>query len=126
MKAVVVAHWNVRGLRANLYQLRNYLNETRYPPDIVCLQETFLKEKMKTPKIDNYNAVRKDYVKHSRRGLAILIRTGTSFTILDIDQIESAEILGIRIKSEHGHLEIINAYIAPDNKIVKTDIEKFF
>src|SRR6218665_429560 len=126
MKAVVVAHWNVRGLRANLYQLKNYLNETSYSPDIICLQETFLKEKIKTPNFDNYNVVRKDYVKNSRGGLAILIRTGISFTILDIDQIESAEILGIRIKTEHGHLEIINTYIAPDNKIVKTDIEKFF
>src|SRR6218665_210318 len=126
MKAVVVAHWNIRGLRANLYQLKNYLNETSYSPDIICLQETFLKEKIKTPNFDNYNVVRKDYVKNSRGGLAILIRTGISFTILDIDQIESAEILGIRIKTEHGHLEIINTYIAPDNKIVKTDFEKFF
>ena len=41
------------------------------------------KEKMKTPNIDNYNVVRKDYVKHSRGGLAILIRTGISFTILE-------------------------------------------
>ena len=57
MKAVVVAHWNVRGLRANLYQLRNYLNETSYSPDIICLQETFLKEKIKTPNFSNYNVV---------------------------------------------------------------------
>src|SRR6218665_3024191 len=81
---------------------------------------------MKTSNIDNYNVVRKDCVKHNRGGLAILIRSGISFTILDIDQIENAEILGIKIKMEHGHLEIINTYIAPDNKIVKTDFEKFF
>src|SRR6218665_4054782 len=80
---------------------------------------------MKT-NFDNYNVVRKDYVKHSREGLAILIRTGISFTILDIVQIENAEILGIKIKTENGHLEIINTYIAPENNIVKTDIEKFF
>src|SRR6218665_1670308 len=126
MKAVVVAHWNIRGLRANFYQLRNYLNETRYSPDIVCLQETFLKAKMNTPNFDNYNVVRKDYVKHSKGGLAILIRTGISFTILDIVQIENAGILGIKIKTENGHLEIINTYIAPENKIAKTDFEKFF
>src|SRR6218665_2950844 len=80
---------------------------------------------MKT-NFDNYNVVRKDYVKHSREGLAILIRTGISFTILDIVQIENAEILGIKIKTENGHLEIINTIIAPESKIVKTDIEKFF
>ena len=43
MIAIVVAHWNIRGLRANLYQVRNYLKETRYSPDIVCMQETFKK-----------------------------------------------------------------------------------
>src|SRR6218665_2947320 len=81
---------------------------------------------MNTPNFDNYNVVRKDYVKHSRGGLAILIRTGISFTILDIVQIENAGILGIKIKTENGHLEIINTYIAPENKIAKTDFEKFF
>ena len=58
--AIVIAHWNIRGLRANLYQLRNYLDQTRISPDIICLQETFLKEKYQTPKIDNYNVIRKD------------------------------------------------------------------
>src|SRR6218665_437204 len=82
---------------------------------------------MKTPNFDNYNVTRKDYVKHSRGGLAILIRTGIIFTIFDIDQFESAEILGIKIKAENDHLEIINTYIAPENKVVKADIEnKFF
>src|SRR6218665_2259857 len=32
----------------------------------------------------------------------------------------------LHTQAEHGHLDIINTYIALDNKIVKTDIEKFF
>jgi len=59
--AIVVAHWNMRGLRANIHQFRNYLDHTRISPDIICLQETFLKEKYQTPKFENYNVVRKDF-----------------------------------------------------------------
>jgi exonuclease III len=66
MMDIVIAHWNVRGIRANLYQLKNYLNQTKHFPDIICLQETFLKEKNQTPTFDNYNVIRKDNTKHSR------------------------------------------------------------
>ena len=124
--AIVVAHWNIRGLRANIYQLRNYLDQTRISPDILCLQETFLKEKYQTPKFENYNVIRKDFTKHSRGGLATLIKTGISFTVLNIDEIENVEVLGIKIKTETGHLEIVNTYIAPENKVTKTQIEKIF
>ena len=55
-----------------------------------------------------------------------MIKTGISFTLLDIDQIKNVEILGIKIKTENGHLEIINTYIAPENKITKPEIEKIF
>src|ERR1043165_5754420 len=123
--AIIIAHWNIRGIRANLYQLKNYLNQSKHLPDIICLQETFLKEKNQTPAFDNYNVIRKDNNKHSRGGLATMIKTGISFTLLDIDQIKNFEILGIKIKTENGHLDIINTYINPENKIAKIEIEKF-
>ena len=124
--AIVVAHWNIRGLRANIHQFRNYLDHTRISPDIICLQETFLKEKYQTPKFVNYNVIRKDFTKHSRGGLAILIKTGISFTVLNTDEIENVEVFSVNIKTETGHLEIVNTYIAPDIKLTKTQIEKIF
>jgi len=34
--------------------------------------------------------------------------------------------LSVKIKTETGHLEIVNTYIAPDIKLTKTQIEKLF
>jgi ribonuclease HI len=116
----------MRGLRARLYQIRNYLIQSTCPPDILCLQETFLKDKHQTPKFNNYNVIRQDFTKHSRGGLAILVKNGISFTLLNVDQIENAEILGIQIKTENGQLQILNTYIAPDLKITKIHMEKLF
>ena len=124
--ATVVAQWNAHGLNAHLLQFKNYLVQVKFLPDVICLQETFLKEKNKTPKFDNYNVIRKDFMQHTRGGLAILIKKGINFTILNLGVIENIEIQGIKIKTETGYLEILNTYISPSNKILKTQLEKIF
>ena len=124
--ATVVAQWNAHGLNAHLLQFKNYLVQVKILPDVICIQETFLKEKNKTPKFDNYNVIRKDFMQHTRGGLAILIKKGINFTILNLDVIENIEIQGIKIKTETGYLDILNTYISPTNKILKTQLERIF
>src|SRR5688572_21885651 len=124
--ATVVAQWNAHGLNAHLLQFKNYLVQVKILPDVICIQETFLKEKNKTPKFDNYNVIRKDFMQQTRGGLAILIKKGINFTILNLDVIENIEIQGIKIKTETGYLDILNTYISPTNKILKTQLEKIF
>lgn len=50
-----------------------------------------------------------------------LIITGTSFTVLNIDNIERVEISSIKLKAETGHLEIVNTHIASEDQIAKIE-----
>ena len=124
--ALSVLQWNANGLRGHKDQLKNYLNNTPNLPDIVCVQETILKEKVQVPKIEGYDAVRKDCLIHQKGGLVIYIKIGLTFTVLNVEDIINVEIQGIEIKTEIGHLKIYNVYLPPGHNINKEDLQKIF
>ena len=55
-----ILQWNCRGIRANYEELLLLLN--KYNPKVVCLQETFLKDKnqLKVKHLQSYNHRNKD------------------------------------------------------------------
>jgi hypothetical protein len=53
--ALTILQWNARGLRGNKDQLKNYIFRSCNPPDVICVEETFLKSKVQSPKLDGYN-----------------------------------------------------------------------
>ena len=53
--ALTILQWNARGLRGNKEQLKNYILKACIPPDVICVEETFLKDKNESPKLDGYN-----------------------------------------------------------------------
>ena len=65
--------WNCRGIQANYEELLLLLNE--YNPKVVCLQETFLKDKnqLNVKHIQSNNPLYKDGHRASR-GVSILVR----------------------------------------------------
>ena len=56
---IKILQWNARGLNANGPALLHYLETNRLIPDVICIQESFLKEP-KTFNIDGYEIIRKD------------------------------------------------------------------
>ena len=50
---LTVLQWNSHSMQ-NLYELRNYLTDSKIKPQVICLQETFLKSRNKIPKIPGY------------------------------------------------------------------------
>jgi len=76
-----VMQWNACSLQLHAAELKQFLSESQSPPQIICVEETFLKP-AKTFKLDGYDVVRKDREGHGG-GLATLIRTGIQYTELD-------------------------------------------
>ena len=68
-----ILQWNCRGIRANYKELLLFLNE--YNPKVVCLQETFLKDKnqLNIKHFQSYNHLYKDGHRASG-GVSILVK----------------------------------------------------
>lgn len=124
--ALTILQWNARGLRGNRDQLKNYILKACIPPDVICVEETFLKTKNQSPKLDGYNIVRKDCLSNERGGLAIYLKVGLNFDILNVEEIPNIEVQCIEIKTSKGHLKIFNIYMTPSCKFNKENIQKIF
>src|SRR5688572_12401941 len=124
--ALSILQWNAHGLRGHKDQLKHFLTNTQNPPDVICVEETFLKAQTPIPKIDGYNLIRKDCNTNERGGLAIYIIVGLNFNVLDVEEINNAEIQGIEILTINGHLKIYNMYLSPSHEFCKEDLQKMF
>ncbi|HMG39082.1 MAG TPA: reverse transcriptase domain-containing protein [Nitrososphaeraceae archaeon] len=124
--ALTILQWNARGLRGHKDQLKNYVVKGYFPPDVICVEETFLKAQTQSPKLDGYNIIRKDCLSNERGGLAIYLKEGLNFSVLDVAEIPNIEIQGIEIKTLNGYLKIFNSYMTPSCKFKKEDIQKIF
>ena len=124
--ALTILQWNARGLRSNKDQLKNFILKACIPPDVICVEETFLKNLNQSPNLDGYNIIRKDCVSNERGGLAIYIKVGLNFNVLDVAEIPNIEIQGVEINTLNGHLKIFNSYITPSYKFKKEDIQEIF
>ena len=124
--ALTILQWNARDLRGNKDQLTNYILKACIPPDVICVEETFLKDQIQSPKLDGYNIIRKDCLSNEKGGLAIYIKVGLNFNVLDVTEIPNIEFQGIEINTLNGHLKIFNLYITPSYKFKKEVIQGIF
>jgi len=77
-----ILQWNARSIVANRSEFRNFLSQQSTPPDIICIQETFLNKNNTTFKLDGYMMERADRQPGKAGGLAAFIRTGLSYVWL--------------------------------------------
>lgn len=124
--ALSILQWNADGLRGHKDQLKNFLINSPIDPDIICIEETLMKENTQAPKIKNYNVIRKHCLTFNKGGLAIYIKIGLNFNVIDIEDIPNAEIQGVEIKTQLGYLKIYNIYLSPSHTYSKSDIQKLF
>src|ERR1043165_6728954 len=122
---LVILEWNACGLKAHCSQLKHFLSCATVSSDIMCIEETFLKDKNDSPRIEGYSIVRKDCMTNARGGLATYIKEGLNYTILNTEEISHIEMQRIEIKTSRGHIHIVNAYITPSHK-VGNDLDKIF
>ena len=64
-----IVQWNAGSVIAHGLEFKNYLSQLEFVPDIICLQETFLKPELKFI-IQGYEIIGKDG-ENGRGGVAI-------------------------------------------------------
>lgn len=108
-----IIQWNIRGIKADLDEL--ILLISNQLPDVVCLQETFLKEN-DTLNIKNYslyNYINKQTEKNSR-GTTIIINNKIAHKEIKLQTNMQAIAVSVTL---HKKITICSLYIPPNDTI---------
>ena len=119
-----IMQWNARGLAARQLELKQFL--ATYgggPPDVICLEETYLKEG-KLFSLPGYDNFRKDRVNRNGGGVATFVKK--DLNAVQIDTPDQVECIGIKVKLKNSYIQIYNVYNPPDITIDKSSYKKFF
>jgi ribonuclease HI len=115
-----IMQWNVCSLSARHYELKKYLSDCKSVPDVVCINETRLKENTKF-NLFNYEVVRHDRKDSGGGGIATFIRSGLCYRVLETPS-PSIECLAIEITLKNIKIVVVNVYIPP---LLDVDIVEF-
>jgi ribonuclease HI/exonuclease III len=118
-----ILQWNANGLRAHDKELRQFIATTETKPNIICVQETFLKPQQAYD-IKGYSIERRDRLQGSKGGIATLIMNSLSYTV--IDSALDIEALTVQVTSNKGKLNITNVYNPPVTTLDKDAYDKLF
>jgi len=105
---------NLNGINSKLLEFKNILAKLEMQPDIICLQETFLKEN-KSFIIPAYNIERRDRQDRNRGGVATLIKQHMAYTVSE--PMADAEEITIAINLNGQNINISNIYNPPGKKL---------
>ena len=96
-----VMFWNARNLLSKLSEFKNLI--FRISPHIIGVCETWLSENT-SPKIQNYNIIRKDRTGNRGGGLAFIVRKDVKFSPLPLNNFQEGnlEVLALKIAFEFG------------------------
>ena len=118
-----ILQWNARGLKAHLNELLNYISQPQNDPDLLCIQETHLKQSQNIS-IPGYTVIRLDRVDKLGGGIATFIRNGIPYTNLNIKT--NLDLQAIRLKLINGYLNVLNIYVPPDRSYEEQDLDPLF
>ena len=81
-QTIKIINWNCRVLKGKISELKSTITKTDYP-QVICLQETKMKEKQNEIKIPNYKEIHRQYLSEKGSpGLSILIRNDTNYQMI--------------------------------------------
>ncbi|CAJ1057143.1 RNA-directed DNA polymerase from mobile element jockey [Xyrichtys novacula] len=115
MFMVRVLQWNARSLMANGQEMKHYIRKMKIQPDVVCVQETFLKPSLDF-KVSGYMTIRRDRSEEEARGgCAIFIRQGISYRLIESG--EEQEYIVVELW-EGGEAVVIVNYYNPGGRLI--------
>ena len=112
--AISIISWNANSLTAHAAQLKLYIQNTKIKPDIICIQESWLKQSSNF-KIQGYSTELKSRVEQAGGGVAIFIKEGVLYERIEIIP-PDIEGIAIQIHAHNRNIQIINIYIPPKPK----------
>lgn len=99
--------WNARSLLANGQEFKGFIKELRKKPEIVCIQETWLKPVLDF-NIKGYDCVRRDREEDIGGGCIIFVKQGVQYNV--IEKGKMLEFIVIEIFGGKGNVKILNFY----------------
>lgn len=116
---LVILQWNARSLIANGQEFKHFLANCDVYPDIICVQETWLKPQFNF-RISGYETIRKDRIKGNGGGVATFIKEGIGFRkIVDNNEFEAVV---VEVWERNQSIRVINFY-NPCDKLTKEMME---
>lgn len=104
---LLILQWNARSLVANGQEFKGFLNEMEQKPDVVCIQETWLKQSLDFV-IKGYTCVRRDRGEGIGGGCATFVRRGVQYR--EIKKGNELEYVIIELWTRMGSIKVIIFY----------------
>lgn len=104
---VLIIQWNARSLISNGMELRQFIEVLLKKPEVICIQETWLKPNLDCV-IRGYVAVRRDRSEGSGGGCATFIKQGLPYKILGLGK--ELEYMMVEIMIGQKSVVIIHFY----------------
>ena len=110
-KDITIVQWNSRSLKRRISEFKLFLYTRK--PDIVAIQETWYKNKNKTPTFISYEHIRKDRINRPAGGIMLLMRDHLQYeekAITEYNGNKSLEVQVITVKMQNSTMDVVNIY----------------
>jgi len=104
---LLILQWNARSLIANGQEFKNFTSKQERCPDIICVQESWLKTCLNFP-LQGYIVIRRDRTVGTGGGIVTFIKQGIGYRIVEINQ--EQEVLVVEIWEGSESIKIVNLY----------------
>ena len=104
---VIILQWNARSLLANGQEFKHFIKEMAEKPDVMCVQETWLKPNLDFV-VHGYTVIRKDRSQGGGGGCATFIKQDIPYRLLEKG--EDQEYIVVEIWEREEKVVISNYY----------------
>ena len=120
--AINIIQWNCQGIRPKTGEFASFLNSLKVLPDVILLQETFLKSRH-TFKLQGYQIERFDRQDDvSQGGILTCVRDGLSYSSVIASQ--APQCFSTTVIARSRRLKIVNFYAPPGKSFSSEELEK--
>lgn len=116
---LLIFQWNARSLIANGQEFKKFISDLDKRPDIICIQETWLKPQLNFV-LQGYQLIRKDRKKGNGGGVATFIKQRVGYRNVEVS--EDQEVLMMEVWEGNQSIKIINLY-NPCERLSKNAME---
>lgn len=104
---MILLHRNTRSLLANGQDFKHFIANRRDKPDVICVQETWLRPNLEFALLD-YVVVRQDRIQGSGGGCATFIRRGVPYRVVGLGK--EQEYVVVEVWADGRKIVLINYY----------------